>query len=97
MKEQKYIIENINSFELPHILECGQCFRWNEEDDDGSYTGIVGNNVINVSKISKLITFTSFDDIIFFIVSTSIILSLIFFQVNKFYRSNTYILNINKK
>ena len=49
MKEQKYIIENIESFEPKHIFECGQCFRWNEEID-GSYTGVVGENVLNVKK-----------------------------------------------
>ena len=49
MKEQKYIIDNIESFEPKHIFECGQCFRWNEEKD-GSYTGVVGENVLNVKK-----------------------------------------------
>ena len=47
--EQVYIIKNVNSFEPKHIFECGQCFRWNLEED-GSYTGVVGNNVINVKK-----------------------------------------------
>ena len=47
--EQKYIIKNVDSFEPKHIFECGQCFRWNLEKD-GSYTGVVGNNVINVKK-----------------------------------------------
>ena len=47
--EQKYIIKNVDSFEPNHIFECGQCFRWNLEKD-GSYTGVVGNNVINVKK-----------------------------------------------
>lgn len=49
LKEQKYIMKNIESFEPKHIFECGQCFRWNEEKD-GSYTGVVGNNVLNVKK-----------------------------------------------
>ena len=47
--EQKYIIKNVDSFEPKHIFECGQCFRWNLEKD-GRYTGVVGNNVINVKK-----------------------------------------------
>ena len=47
--EQVYIIKNVNSFEPKHIFECGQCFRWNLEEDD-SYTGVVANNVINVKK-----------------------------------------------
>lgn len=49
MIEQKYVIKNIESFEPKHIFECGQCFRWNLEED-GSYTGVVKNNVLNVKK-----------------------------------------------
>lgn len=56
MKEQKYTIKNMNSFELKDIFDCGQCFRWNEQED-GSYTGIFGNNVINVKKQNNEITF----------------------------------------
>lgn len=43
------IIENVNDFNLTHIFECGQCFRWNKEDD-GSYTGVVQNKVINATQ-----------------------------------------------
>lgn len=49
MKEQLYVLENVESFEPKHIFECGQCFRWNKEQDE-SYTGIVGNNILNVKK-----------------------------------------------
>lgn len=56
MKEQEYIIENQESFELKHIFDCGQCFRWNEEED-GSYTGIFKGNVLNVQKIDNKILF----------------------------------------
>ncbi len=56
MKEQEYVLKNATSFEPRHIFECGQCFRWNE-DQDGSYTGVVKNGVINVRKEN--------DDIIF--------------------------------
>ena len=56
MKEQIYKIKNIDSFELKDIFDCGQCFRWNKEDD-GSYTGVFKGNVLNVSKNDKEITF----------------------------------------
>lgn len=56
MKEQKYMLKNIDSFELKDIFECGQCFRWNKEDD-GSYTGIFGRNVLNVNKEENQIIF----------------------------------------
>ena len=48
--EQIYEINNLKSFNLKDIFECGQCFRWNEEDD-GSYTGIFLNNIINVKEV----------------------------------------------
>ncbi len=56
MKEQQYILKNAESFELKDIFDCGQCFRWNKEID-GSYTGVFGNNVINVSKRGKDVIF----------------------------------------
>ena len=38
-----------NIFKLEDIFECGQCFRWDKEDD-GSYTGVFKGNVLNVKK-----------------------------------------------
>lgn len=61
MKEQKYILKNQDSFELKHIFDCGQCFRWNKEDD-GSYTGIFKNNVLNVQKQNQKIVFNGIVD-----------------------------------
>lgn len=58
MKEQKYVIDNCTTFELKDIFECGQCFRWNKEQDD-SYIGVVNNNVIKVSKNENTVTFNS--------------------------------------
>lgn len=49
MEEQRYVIENVKSFNPTHIFECGQCFRWNKELD-GSYTGVVNKNVLNVRE-----------------------------------------------
>ena len=56
MKEQKYILKNVDSFELKDIFECGQCFRWNLKED-GSYTGVFENNVLNVRKEKEQIIF----------------------------------------
>lgn len=56
MNTQKWILENEKTFELKHIFDCGQCFRW-KENIDGSYTGIFGENVINVKKENDKITF----------------------------------------
>ena len=49
---QEYILKNPNSFNLEHIFECGQCFRWNKQED-GSYTGIFKENVLNVKQKGK--------------------------------------------
>ncbi len=54
--EYEYKILNQESFELADIFECGQCFRWNVEDDE-SYTGVVSNSVINVAKNKNEIIF----------------------------------------
>ena len=56
MREQEYKISNIDSFELKDIFDCGQCFRWNEQED-GSYTGVFGENVLNVNKIGNEVVF----------------------------------------
>ena len=56
MKEQTYEIKNIKSFELADIFDCGQCFRWNKQED-GSYTGIFKGNVMNVQKQGDTVIF----------------------------------------
>lgn len=57
MEEQKYILENSNSFELKDIFECGQCFRWNKEENENSYTGVFKGNVLNVKKENNKVIF----------------------------------------
>lgn len=56
MKEQKLVLKNIDCFELDHIFDCGQCFRWNKQED-GSYIGVINSGVIHVSKINDNIYF----------------------------------------
>lgn len=56
MEEQEYILKNQKSFCMKHIFECGQCFRWNKEDD-GSYTGVIKDAVLNVNQIDNKIIF----------------------------------------
>lgn len=55
-----YTIET-EIFELADIFDCGQCFRWNKELD-GSYTGVFGKNVLNVSKKDNKVTFKGICD-----------------------------------
>ena len=61
MKQQEYKIEKIKSFELADIFDCGQCFRWNKQPD-GSYTGIFGENVMNVQKSGDTVVFRGICD-----------------------------------
>ncbi|WP_082394835.1 DNA-3-methyladenine glycosylase [Caloranaerobacter sp. TR13] len=56
--KDKVIIENLEDFEPEHIFECGQCFRWNKEDD-GSYTGVANGKIINVKKEDGIIIFSN--------------------------------------
>lgn len=55
--EQYYEIDKNDSFNLVHIFECGQCFRWNKEIDE-SYTGVFKNNVLNVKCENEKIMFS---------------------------------------
>lgn len=59
--EQFYEIDKNKSFNLIHIFECGQCFRWNKEKD-GSYTGVFKNNVLNVKEENGKIKFQGICD-----------------------------------
>ncbi len=43
----QYIAENITDFNLDHIFDCGQCFRW-ERRPDGSYTGVAKGKIVNM-------------------------------------------------
>lgn len=47
--EGKVIIEGVKNFVLPHIFDCGQCFRWNMQDN-GNYIGVAYGRVIEVEK-----------------------------------------------
>lgn len=50
--EDGVIIKDVKNFELKHIFECGQCFRWNAEKS-GSFIGVAFGKVIEVEKVEK--------------------------------------------
>ncbi len=56
MKEQKLILKDMDCFELDHIFDCGQCFRWNKQED-GSYIGVISSGVLRVSKNKNTVSF----------------------------------------
>ena len=51
----KFKIGNLKDFKLSHILENGQCFRWDriEEQNDSAFIGVVSNNVFKISEKEK--------------------------------------------
>jgi len=55
--QQEYILPNVDSFELNHIFDCGQCFRRNVQPD-WSYIWIFWNNILNVQKKSDSVNFS---------------------------------------
>lgn len=44
----QYIVENVKDFNLEHIFDCGQCFRW-EKQQDGSYIGTAMNKIARMT------------------------------------------------
>lgn len=45
----KVILKDVKNFELPHIFDCGQCFRWNRQDNN-NYIGVAFGRVIEIEK-----------------------------------------------
>ncbi|AUN19200.1 8-oxoguanine DNA glycosylase [Clostridium botulinum] len=46
------VIKDVRNFELAHIFECGQCFRWYKTEED-SYIGVAYGKVIEVEKANN--------------------------------------------
>lgn len=59
-KEDRVILEGLSDFEPVHIFECGQCFRWNREED-GSYTGVAYGKLLNVKREGDDVVFSNTD------------------------------------
>lgn len=53
--ENGIIIENLQDFDPIHTFECGQCFRWNIQED-GSYIGVALGKVVKVLWNNKDLT-----------------------------------------
>ena len=56
LKEQKLVLNNLDSFELKDIFECGQCFRWNSIGKN-AYIGVIKSGILKVTEVGKTITF----------------------------------------
>lgn len=58
---EEIIVKKSQEFNLKDTLECGQCFRW-QKNDDGNYFGIVKSVVIKVIETPEFIRFQVFGD-----------------------------------
>ncbi len=47
MANNIYRVSGFTDFDVDHTFDCGQCFRWNREDD-GSYTGVAFGRAVNI-------------------------------------------------
>lgn len=57
-EDKKIIIKEIDNFDLDQIFESGQEFRWIKEND-GSYTGIVKDKILNLSQDGSTVYFNN--------------------------------------
>ena len=48
-KMAKVEFNNLSDFELAHIFECGQCFRWRKINEE-KYIGVIKNGVVEITK-----------------------------------------------
>lgn len=55
-KNNNIIISEINDFELRHIFDCGQCFRFNRLDND-EYIGTAFSRTLRISKDNDTVIF----------------------------------------
>lgn len=51
----KYTLKNVKDFNADHIFDCGQCFRW-QRQDDGSYVGPAMNRVVEIAENDGVLT-----------------------------------------
>ncbi len=48
----EYIVKKVKDFHPDHIFDCGQCFRW-EKQEDGSYIGPAMGKIVRVSLVGE--------------------------------------------
>ncbi len=53
-------IENVRDFNPLHTFTCGQCFRW-EQEEDSSFTGVAHGKVLNVKLENKTLYLNNTD------------------------------------
>ncbi len=63
-EKDRVIIDGVQDFDVTHTFDCGQCFRWDREED-GSYTGVALGRVVNISSLGNriIIANSSLEDV----------------------------------
>ena len=57
----KIVFENVHPFSLSQTLDCGQCFRWSE-NEDGTFSGVVRGQFATASYVDGTLTIdTAYD------------------------------------
>lgn len=54
----KVIVKKLEHFKPKHVFECGQCFRWDLQED-GTYTGVAFAKVLNVKQEGNTLIFNN--------------------------------------
>ena len=49
------ILSDVEDFNLQHIFDCGQCFRWDKLDNN-TYTGVAKNKALKISMNKNCVT-----------------------------------------
>ncbi|MBZ4664536.1 MAG: 8-oxoguanine glycosylase [Caloramator sp.] len=50
--DEGIVIKDTQDFNIKHIFDCGQCFRWNEQED-GSYVGVAYGRAVRIFQRGK--------------------------------------------
>lgn len=60
-RENAVVLKCTDDFDLERIFECGQCFRWNA-DENGVYTGVAMGRPLRISKSGDEVTLECSDE-----------------------------------
>ncbi len=60
-KGQDTLVSGVSPFSLKQTLDCGQCFRW-DEIEENTFVGVVGDTVCKIRQIEGEVTFFDTDE-----------------------------------
>ena len=55
-KNSDIVLQNVRDFNLTHIFDCGQCFRW-ERVDENTYSGVAMGKALAISQENDTVVF----------------------------------------